>query len=108
MLKGALLSMANRRPIQRLVMRHDLLRSFAQRYVAGEDLADGVFVAQTLNLHRLQVSLDYLGESVTNRAEAERAVRAYQNALAAIAEEGLESHVSLKLTQLGIDIARDL
>ena len=79
MLKGALLYLANRRPVHRVIMRHDLLRGLAQRYVAGEELADGIVVAQTLNTQRLLVSLDHLGESVTNAAEAERAVSAYRS-----------------------------
>ena len=52
------------------------LRGLAQRYVAGEDLADGIVVAQTLNTQGLMVSLDHLGESVTNAAR-QRAVSAY-------------------------------
>jgi proline dehydrogenase len=108
MLKGALLFLANRRPVQRLIMRHDLLRGLANRYVAGEELADGILVAQTLNLQRLQVSLDYLGESVSSRADAARAVNNYLDAIAAIERERVDSHVSLKLTQLGLDVSREL
>ncbi|HLZ29115.1 MAG TPA: proline dehydrogenase family protein [Chloroflexota bacterium] len=89
-------------------MRHDLLRGLAQRYVAGEDLADGIVVAQTLNTQRLLVSLDHLGESVTNVAEAERAVSAYLEAIEALAREEVEGNVSLKLTQVGLDLSREL
>lgn len=108
MLKGTLLYLANRRPVYRLVMRHDLLRSLTQRYVAGEDLADGIVVAETLNTQGLLVSLDHLGESVTNSAEARRAVSAYIDALEAIAEGQVDANVSLKLTQLGLDLSREL
>ena len=72
MLKGALLYLANARPVYRTIMRHDLLRGLAQRYVAGEELADGVVVAETLNTQGLFVSLDHLGESVTSPAEVTR------------------------------------
>jgi proline dehydrogenase len=108
LLKGTLLYLANRRPIQRLVMRHDLLRGLAQRYVAGEELTDGIVVAETLNTQRLLVSLDHLGESVTNVAEARRAVAAYLEALEAIHAEDVEGNISLKLTQLGLDVSREL
>jgi len=107
-LKGTLLYLANQRPIARLIMRHDLLRGLAQRFVAGEELADGIVVAQTLNTQNLQVSLDYLGESVSNAAEAQRAMQHYLDALEAIAREQVEGHVSLKLTQLGLDVSREL
>ena len=83
MLKGTLLYLANRRPVYRMIMRHDLLRGLAQRYVAGEELADGIVVAQTLNTQGLLVSLDYLGESVTNAAATQRAVSAYLEAIEA-------------------------
>jgi proline dehydrogenase len=108
LLKGTLLYLANRRPVYRMIMRHGLLRGLAQRYVAGEELADGIVVAQTLNTQGLMVSLDYLGESVTNLAEADRAVAAYVEALEAIAQEQVEGNVSLKLTQLGLDLSREL
>ncbi len=107
MLKGTLLYLANRRPVYRLVMRHDLLRGLTQRYVAGEELADGIVVAQTLNTQGLMASLDYLGESVTNTAEARTATAAYVDALEAIARDQVDANISLKLTQLGLDVSRE-
>jgi proline dehydrogenase len=106
--KGTLLYLANRRPVQRMIMRYDLLRGLAQRYVAGEELADGMAVAATLNTQGLLVSLDYLGESVTNESAARRAAAAYVEALEAIAQEDVDGHISLKLTQLGLDVSREL
>jgi proline dehydrogenase len=108
LLKGTLLYLANRRAVYRLVMRHDLLRGLTQRYVAGEELADGIVVAQTLNTQRLLVSLDHLGESVTSAGAARRAVAAYLEALEAIAAEQVDGNISLKLTQLGLDLSREL
>jgi proline dehydrogenase len=108
LLKGTLLYLANRRPVYRLVMRHDLLRGLTQRYVAGEELADGIVVAQTLNTQRLLVSLDHLGESVTSQGAARRAVAAYLEALETIAAEQVDGNISLKLTQLGLDVSREL
>jgi proline dehydrogenase len=108
MLRSALLFLANQRSIHQAVMQHDLLRGLAQRYVAGEELADGIVVAQTLNTQRLHVSLDHLGESVTTELEARRATLAYLDALEAISREGVEAGISLKLTQLGLDVRREL
>jgi proline dehydrogenase len=108
MLKGTLLYLANRRPVQGLVMRHDLLRGLTQRYVAGEELADGIVVAQTLNTQGLFASLDHLGESVTNAAAARAATAAYLEALEAIAREQVDANVSLKLTQLGLDLSAEM
>src|SRR5438105_2198636 len=89
-------------------MRHDLLRGLTQRYVAGEELADGIVVAEALNTQGLLVSLDHLGESVTNPTAARRAVAAYLDALEAIALEAVEGNVSLKLTQVGLDLSREM
>src|SRR5437763_11730487 len=89
-------------------MQHDLLRGLTQRYVAGEELGDGIVVAQTLNTQGLLVSLDHLGESVTSPATARRAAAAYVEALEALTSEDVEGNVSLKLTQLGMDLSRDL
>jgi proline dehydrogenase len=108
LLKGTLLYLANRRPVHRLVMRHDLLRGMTQRYVAGEELTDGIVVAETLNTQGLMVSLDHLGESVTNPAEARRAVTDYRDALEALAREEVDGNISLKLTQLGLDLSHEL
>ena len=108
MLKGTLLYLANRRPVYRLVMRHDLLRGLTQRYVAGEELADGIVVAETLNTQGLMVSLDHLGESVSNGPTARRAVGDYLESLEAIAADGVDANISLKLTQLGLDFSREM
>jgi proline dehydrogenase len=108
LLKGTLLYLANRRPVYRMVMRHDLLRGLTQRYVAGEELEDGVVVAETLNTQGLLVSLDHLGESVSNPAAAGRATTAYLDALEAISTEQVEGNISLKLTQLGLDLSHEL
>jgi proline dehydrogenase len=108
MLRSALLFLANQRSVHQAVMQHDLLRGLAQRFVAGEELADGIVVAQTLNTQRLQASLDHLGESVTTELEARRATLAYLDAVEAIVREGVEAGISLKLTQLGLDVRREL
>src|SRR3954451_21620792 len=76
--------------------------------MAGEELADGIVVAQTLNTQSLLASLDHLGESVTNVAEAHAATAAYLEALEAIAADEVEANISLTLTQLGLDVSRDV
>ena len=107
MLKSALIRLANAGPIRRMVTSHDLLREFAQRFVAGEELGDGIAVAQALNTQGLTVSLDYLGESVRKTSEADRAVTAYLEALEAISRDQVEAYISLKLTQLGLDVGAE-
>src|SRR5262249_51033606 len=79
-------------------------RSFARRFIAGEDVADAIEAARTLEARGLKHTLDLLGESVTNLEEAEAATRGYLAVVDAIVKSGIGRGISLKLTQLGLDV----
>ena len=79
-----------------------------RRFVAGETLDEGLQVVADLNARGLVVTLDVLGEATTSESDARRACRAYDDTLGAIRDRGLQSHVSVKLSQLGLDISQDL
>jgi len=79
-----------------------------RRFVAGETLDEAMQVVADLNARGLVTTLDVLGEATTSEADARRAGRAYDETLAAIRARGLQSHVSVKLSQLGLDISQDL
>jgi proline dehydrogenase len=81
-------------------------RTMARRFVAGETIDDGVNAARELNRIGMKVTLDYLGESVSNRADATAAADTYIAMIERIAGAGLDANVSLKLTQMGQDIDR--
>ena len=104
MFRQSLLFLSDNSVAQHLVTRTPISRAIAHRFVAGETLEEAIRCARTLNEHRLSVSLDFLGESVTSRDEAEAAADMAIRTLEAIAEEGLEANISLKPTQLGLDI----
>jgi proline dehydrogenase len=106
--KATFAALASSTTLQKLASRYGLRRpdSFARRFVAGERLEDAIAVAQALERDGLLVSLDYLGERVTTRDAATSATRAYQALVAAVAEAGVSRNLSLKLTQLGLDIDR--
>jgi proline dehydrogenase len=72
------------------------------RFVAGETLDDAVTVARRLNEAGFVVSLDHLGEHVTDRGLARRACDDYLKCLDRIAAEGIDGNISIKLTQLGL------
>jgi proline dehydrogenase len=78
--------------------------SFARRFIAGETIADAVEAAQGVEARGLLVTLDHLGENVTNLAEADAATRDYLAILAAVVDAGVSRNISLKLTQLGLDV----
>ncbi|PTM56499.1 proline dehydrogenase family protein [Desmospora activa] len=76
----------------------------AARFVAGETMDDTVAKVRELNETGLVVTLDLLGESITTRDEAEAATKATVYSFDVIQQEKLDSNVSVKLTQLGLDI----
>ena len=85
-----------------------MARRFASRFVAGETIDDAVGAVRALNARKISASLDLLGESVTNAAEARATADHYVTLLDRIATEGLDSNVSVKLTAMGQDISDTL
>lgn len=80
--------------------------SFARRFVAGETIEDAIAAARPLEARGLTETFDHLGESVTSLAEAEAAKRDYMDIVKAMADAGVSRNISLKLTQLGLDLDR--
>jgi len=80
----------------------------AERFVAGESLAQAIEVARRLNDDGLEVTLDHLGEKVTDEQGALQATQDYLALLDAVATGQVRATVSLKLTQLGLDIGEAL
>ncbi len=89
-------------PISRLITRTTAGRALARRFVAGETLDQAIVVAKALNRDGFLVSLDLLGEEVTDPAAVEAAVTAYEACLARISADRIAGNVSVKLTQLGL------
>jgi proline dehydrogenase len=102
MLRSFLLYLSEREGPKNLLTRFSLGRRLAARFIAGEELADALRVVRELNAQGFDVTLDHLGESVQQASETEEACRVYVDILDRLAAEGLRSHISLKLTQLGL------
>jgi proline dehydrogenase len=81
-------------------------RSFASRFIAGETIERAIETARALQSQGLLLTLDYLGESVRTLEEATAATREYVRLMDIIVSAGIERNLSLKLTQLGIDVDR--
>ena len=88
-------------------MLNQLLFLVANRFVSGQTIQEAVPAVRRLNSFGILTTLDVLGENVSDRRAAEVAVAAYLETLDWIQREGLRSNVSLKLTQMGLDIDRD-
>jgi proline dehydrogenase len=104
MMRAVLLKLSNSKGMARWVTSHKTARRMSQRFVAGESLDQAVAAARVCNSEGMRVSLDLLGESVTNISEAKAAREAYLAIFDRIAQEKLDGNVSMKLTQLGLDM----
>lgn len=106
--RNVLLYLSEREGLQRALGRFRISQGMVRRFVAGETIEEALTVVRGLNQKGMSASLDLLGESVTKPEEAKRAAREYLTILDHINGLHVRSHVSLKLTQMGLDIDRDL
>jgi len=90
-----------------LVTHFPLARRAARRFVAGNTIDEAIAAIRILNGKGMTATLDHLGESVNTEAEAARAAADYLLALDKIAESGVRANVSMKLTQLGLDLSTE-
>ena len=107
-MRQGLLWLSERQGIFNFVRRNGMARRFASRFVAGETIETGVQAAKELAGRDISPSLDFLGESVSAEAEAAGARDIYLEMLDRMAASGVEVNVSVKLTQMGLDIGEDL
>jgi len=108
MLRAPILYLSRRRGLQRFVGRQRLTAAVAYRFVAGDTLDDAIRAVRSVNARGATASLDHLGENVAEEAAARAAAQDYLKAFERISAEGLQANVSVKLTQLGLDISEDL
>ena len=108
MLRAGLLWLSEQPRIFRFVCGNGLARRFAARFVAGETIDAGVGALKALNAAGITASLDMLGESVHNADEAHAARDSYLQTLDRIRASRADANVSVKLTQMGLDIDETL
>jgi proline dehydrogenase len=108
MLRAGLLWLSEQPRIFRFVRKNGLAKRFASRFVAGETVDEAVAALRDLNAAGVTASLDLLGESVTNADEAHAARDVYLQTLDRIRAARAQANVSVKLTQMGLDIDESL
>jgi proline dehydrogenase len=108
MLRGTILWLSQRRGLFEFIKRNGLARQVTSRFVAGQTLDGAVAATRELNAKDITATLDQLGESVTTAEEAARARDAAIEILERIHQAGVRSNLSIKLTQMGLDLGRDL
>jgi proline dehydrogenase len=107
-LRQTFLSLANSNELKNVALHNRAARKLALRFVAGDNLPQAVSVIRAINAKGIKATFDHLGENVTTNDEAQAAANSYIDILNAIAEARLDSNVSLKLTQMGMDVDEDL
>ena len=108
MLRTFLLWLSEQQGIFNLLRRNGLASRFAARFVAGEGVETAATAALELKKLGIMTSLDLLGESVTRESDAIAARDQYLAMLDHLATSGADVNVSVKLTQMGLDIDEEL
>jgi proline dehydrogenase len=107
-MRALLLKLSESKRLAPFIMSNGVSRRVARRFVAGEKLDDALEAARVLNGAGRSASLDLLGENVSDEAGARSAADGYLAMFDRIAREKLDANVSLKLTQLGLDLSESL
>lgn len=108
MLRAFFVHLSENRSLRNFAERTALGQRVSGRFVAGTEIADAVRVTQTVNKAGMSVSVDNLGENVTNPEEARHSAQLYHQILDAIAVNHLNANISLKLTHMGLDVDEKL
>jgi proline dehydrogenase len=103
-LRALLISLSGSRSLRALAERSSLGRRVSSRFVAGTQPEDALRAAQIVNASGLAVSIDNLGENVSNAEEARVSARLYHQLLDEIAARRFNANISVKLTHMGLDV----
>ena len=107
-LRSTFIGLSRNSTLRHFAEQSTLGRRMSSRFVAGFRIEDALAAATNLNNQGLSVTLDSLGENVTTPAQARQSAQAYHWLLDAIAQSKLDANISLKLTQMGVDLGLDL
>ena len=108
MLRNLIFWLSTKKWVTDTIARQGMRRGFARRFVAGETLAEAIVPSTELCRAGRRVSLNQLGENVATPEEARQGRDSYVATLEALERAGLDGNISIKLTQLGLDLDRTL
>ena len=106
--RNALLYLSRREGLKDFATRFRFFKKMTTRFVAGEDIEEAIAAIREINQKGCTASFDHLNESVTGAGETEEEVREYLQILSRIDDTGIQSNVSIKLTQFGLEIDPEL
>lgn len=104
MLRAAFISLSESRSIRSAAEKTWIGQRVSRRFVAGTTVEDALSATRAMNDAGLSVSVDNLGENVTNADEARHSAQLYHQLLDEMSERQLNANVSLKLTHMGLDV----
>ncbi len=108
MLRDTLLYLAQNNSLRNFVISNRATRGVSRRFVAGEALDEAIATTRMLNQKGMHVSLDHLGENVSDTKDAQAAAQDFITSLEKIKQTGVDANVSIKLTALGLDISQEV
>jgi proline dehydrogenase len=108
MLRALFIGLSENQSLRHFAEQSPMGLRFSGRFVAGTQIEDVIRATETVNAQGASVSVDNLGENVTNREEAKHSADLYHHLLDEIASRKLNANVSLKLTHMGLDVDPDL
>jgi len=103
-MRSTLLTLSHRKSLGRMATRVPITRPMVRRFICAETLEDALPAIRRLHDEKLRTTVDVLGESVSEEADARAAAARYLVVLDALAASGLDRNVSLKPTQMGLAI----
>ncbi len=108
MLRALFISLSESRSLRAVAEKSPIGRRVSTRFVAGTQVEDVLGATQVVNDWGATVSIDNLGENVTNAEEARASAAVYHHLLDDIAARKLKANISLKLTHMGLDVDENL
>lgn len=108
MLRALFIGLSTSRALRSFAENSKLGQKMSRRFVAGTTVEELMSAVEELNRRGMSVSVDNLGENVTNADEARHSAELYHQLLDLVAQRGLNSNVSLKLTHMGLDVDEHL
>jgi proline dehydrogenase len=107
LMRSLLLVAAQNQWLRDHATHYRFVRSTVSRFMPGENFEDALKAAQTLSTKKLGTVFTHLGENIKDRAEAQQVTEHYLEVLGQIRNSGLKAEISVKLTQLGLDLSTD-
>jgi proline dehydrogenase len=108
MLRELFIGLSTSRALRSFAEHSPIGQKMSRRFVAGTTVEELLATAEAVNRRGMTVSVDNLGENVTNPEEARNSAQVYDRLLDLISQRGLQANVSLKLTHMGLDVDAEL